>query len=50
MEFKLKHIPLYCSVMSTSFPSLNNEGFAAMLFALKLILMLLSQVHSQLVN
>ncbi len=35
IELKLKHIPLYCSVMFTSFPSLNNEGFAAMLFALK---------------
>ncbi len=37
LEFKLKHIPLYCSVMFTSFPSLKNEGFAAMLFALKYI-------------
>ncbi len=34
MELKIMHIPLYCSVMFT-FPSLKNEGFAAMLFALK---------------
>ncbi len=30
----LKHNPLYCSVIFTSFPSLKNEGFAAILFAL----------------
>ncbi len=35
LKLKLKHIPLYCSVMFTSFPSLKSEGFAAMLFALK---------------
>ncbi len=35
IEFKLKHIPCYCSVMLTCFPSLKNEGFAAMLLALK---------------
>ncbi len=35
IQLKLKQIPLYCPVMFTSFPSLKNEGFAAMLFALK---------------
>ncbi len=30
----LKHTHLYCSVIFTSFPSLKNEGFAAILFAL----------------
>ncbi len=34
IELKLKHIPLYCSVMFTSFPSLKS-GLLRLLFAIK---------------